>query len=166
VNERVRVRTGDVKDAHAVIGLMDAAQQWLIANGRADQWGTTPFSSRPEQVQRMRALAAGGGLRIAEREGVAVGAIVLGPAPDFAPPADTELYLRWFVTDPEAPGIGAVLLAEVRAEAIRRGARVLRTDCWAGGDGALVRYYERAGFIPGERVRVGEWYGQILTYTV
>jgi hypothetical protein len=33
----------------------------------------------------------------------------------------------------------------------------LRVDCWAGGEGALVRYYEAAGFTATTRFTVGTW---------
>ncbi|MET9400124.1 hypothetical protein [Kitasatospora sp. NPDC002965] len=37
------------------------------------------------------------------------------------------------------------LVADARAEAVRRGAQLLRTHCWAGEDGRLVREYEELG---------------------
>ena len=44
---------------------------------------------------------------------------------------------------------------------------MLRVDCFAGGDGALVRYYEKQGFtrdvefaVP--RVNGSDWPGQVL----
>jgi hypothetical protein len=35
-------------------------------------------------------------------------------------------------------------------------------DCWAGGDGSLVRYYQAAGLTATVRFQVGEWEGQVL----
>ena len=95
----------------------------------------------------------------------AAGAIVLGDAPSYAPPAtEPELYVQAFVTDRErrGQGVGAALLERACAETVARGLRVLRLDCWGGGDRALVRYYERAGFTPTERFLVGAWEGQVL----
>jgi hypothetical protein len=43
-----------------------------------------------------------------------------------------------------------------------RGAHLLRVDCYAGGDRALVRYYERQGFTATDPFAVGEWPGQVL----
>ena len=39
---------------------------------------------------------------------------------------------------------------------------MLRLDCFAGNDGALVRYYQDAGFSATEQFSVGEWPGQVL----
>ncbi|GAA2396714.1 hypothetical protein [Dactylosporangium salmoneum] len=44
---------------------------------------------------------------------------------------------------------------------------LLRVDCYAGGDGALVRWYERQGFTATEAFTVTrddgtEWPGQVL----
>jgi GNAT superfamily N-acetyltransferase len=94
-----------------------------------------------------------------------VGAIALGEAPDYAPPApEPELYIQGFVTDRRyrGQGIGDALLTHARAEAIRSGVHLLRVDCWAGGDQALVRYYERAGFTAAQRITVGDKEVQIL----
>ncbi|MGH3388838.1 MAG: GNAT family N-acetyltransferase, partial [Actinomadura sp.] len=90
----------------------------------------------------------------------------LGAAPPYVHPArEPELYLQAFVTDRahSGYGVGRALLDRATAEAVERGTPLLRVDCWAGGDGALVRYYESAGFTPTERFTVGEWQGQILT---
>jgi hypothetical protein len=35
-------------------------------------------------------------------------------------------------------------------------------DCFAGNDGALVRFYERCGYTKTETFTVGEWPGQVL----
>ena len=52
-------------------------------------------------------------------------------------------------------------------EAAERGVRQLRLDCWVGGDQALVRYYERAGFTVTGRITLshvrGGWEGAVLT---
>ncbi|MFI0202979.1 MULTISPECIES: hypothetical protein [Streptomyces] len=40
----------------------------------------------------------------------------------------------------------AALVADARAEAARGGKRLLRTHCWAGEDGRLLREYEELGF--------------------
>jgi hypothetical protein len=38
----------------------------------------------------------------------------------------------------------------------------MRVDCYAGGTGDLVRYYERNGFVRTETFTVKEWPGQVL----
>jgi hypothetical protein len=47
-------------------------------------------------------------------------------------------------------------------KALARGLALFRVDCWAGGDGAPIRYYQSAGFTPTERFMVGDWQGQVL----
>jgi GNAT superfamily N-acetyltransferase len=160
------VRAGGVGDVQAVLALLDRAVAWLAQQGRQGQWGTVPFSQLPEAVRQVEGYAQGGGLRVAQAaDGNVVGALVLGAAPADAPPApEPELYLHAFVTDRDraGTGIGAALLDRARKEALDQGIRLLRVDCWAGGDGALVGYYLRAGFTRGPAVTVGNWQGQIL----
>jgi GNAT superfamily N-acetyltransferase len=160
------VRAGGVGDVQAVLALLDRAVAWLAQQGRQGQWGTVPFSQLPAAVRQVEGYAESGGLRVAQAaDGNVVGALVLGAAPSYAPPApEPELYLRAFVTDRDRArtGIGAALLDRARQEALDQGVRLLRVDCWAGGDGALVRYYLRAGFTRGPAVTVGGWQGQIL----
>jgi GNAT superfamily N-acetyltransferase len=63
-------------------------------------------------------------------------------------------------------GIGTALLDHARALARADGIDLLRVDCFAGGDGALVRYYEKQGFTRAEQFAVpvndSEWIGQVL----
>jgi len=70
------------------------------------------------------------------------------------------------------PTLVQVAAAHYSQEALQRlareaGVRLLRVDCFAGGDGALVRYYEQQGFtrdtafaVP--RVNDVDWPGQVL----
>jgi GNAT superfamily N-acetyltransferase len=163
---RLFVRTGGSADTAAVLALFDRAVEWLVARGRIGQWGSEPFSTDRRRVEEAGGWAASGGLRIAEVDGCVAGAVVLGAAPPYVPPArEPELYLQAFVTDRalSGRGIGRALLDRAATEAVERGTPLLRVDCWAGGDGALVRYYELAGFTPTERFTVGAWEGQILT---
>jgi hypothetical protein len=51
-------------------------------------------------------------------------------------------------------------------ETRRAGVRLLRVDCWAGGGGELVAFYERHGFTPTETFRSGSWPGQVLAQRV
>ena len=60
-----------------------------------------------------------------------------------------------------------MLLDHARELAREAGVGLLRVDCFAGGDGALVRYYEKQGFtrdvefaVP--RVNDSDWPGQVL----
>ncbi|RSS37560.1 GNAT family N-acetyltransferase, partial [Streptomyces sp. WAC05858] len=42
----------------------------------------------------------------------------------------------------------------------------LRVDCWAGGGGELVAFYERNGFTATDRFLSGAWPGQVLARRV
>ncbi|MGI5239588.1 hypothetical protein [Dactylosporangium sp. CA-139066] len=46
--------------------------------------------------------------------------------------------------------------------AVRRGLPLLRVDCYAGDDRALVAWYERQGLTPSETFTAGTWPGQVL----
>lgn len=166
VSGQVRVRTGGPDDVAAMLGLFDDAVRWLVDRGREGQWGAVPFSYQPDVVGRVRAWAESGDLRVAEADdGTVVGTLVLGDAPAYAPPAtEPELYLKAFLTDRAraGAGIGAALLDHARWEAIDQGIRLLRVDCWAGGDGALIGYYVRAGFTPTRALDIEGWPAQLF----
>jgi GNAT superfamily N-acetyltransferase len=159
-----------------VVGLFDRAVEWLVARGRAAQWGTMPFSAQPHLVAQISAAAASGSMRVAELDAadgpdsVPVGAMWLADAPGYAPPAnEPELYLQGLVTDRawKGHGIGRALLDYAVEEARRLGIGQVRLDCWAGGDRALVGYYERAGFTATARVTAGNrWPGMVMTRKV
>ncbi|GAA3091021.1 GNAT superfamily N-acetyltransferase [Kribbella aluminosa] len=103
-------------------------------------------------------------------DGRVVGALAVGAALDYVPPAaEPELYVRLLVTERASAGqnLGAALLDHARELARADGVRLLRVDCFAGDDQALVRYYERQGFtryaefaVP--RVNGPDWPGQVL----
>lgn len=161
---QVRIRTGGPGDAAAVLAMLDDAVRWLVAHGRQGQWGAEPFSSKPDQVALVQQWAAGGGLRIAETGDAPAGAMVLGPAPSYVPAiSEPELYIQLLMTARShvGRGIGRLLLEHARAEAAAKGAALLRVDCWAGGDGGLVRYYQAAGFTPTDRFMIDGWPGQV-----
>ena len=161
-----RIRTGSAADAPAVVGLFDEAVAWLVARGQEGQWGTTPWSKRPELVARTHAWARGDGLRIAQEDGDAtpLGALVLGAHPPHVEPIDEpEAYVEALVTSRAHAGrrIGAQLVAAAAEEARAAGAAVLRVDCWAGAP-PLVAWYERQGFVRSDRFEVEGWVGQVF----
>jgi GNAT superfamily N-acetyltransferase len=162
-----RIRTGSAADAPAVVGLFDEAVAWLVARGQEGQWGTTPWSQRPELVARTHAWAQGDGLRIAQEDGDAtpVGALVLGAHPPHVEPIDEpEAYVEALVSSRAHAGrrIGAQLVASAAEEARDAGAAVLRVDCWAGAP-PLVAWYERQGFRRSGMFDVRGWIGQVFT---
>jgi GNAT superfamily N-acetyltransferase len=153
----------------AVLGLLDLATEWLVAQGRTDQWGTEPHSIDPRRIAQLTGFVDDHGLWIAESDGKVVGALAVGDAMPYVPPAtEPELYVRLLVTDRAAQGtgIGTELLEHARALARGLGVELLRVDCFAGGDGALVRYYEKQGFSRAEPFTVpvngADWHGQVL----
>jgi GNAT superfamily N-acetyltransferase len=158
----VIVRPGDPADVPAVLGLLDEAVRWLVSQGRSGQWGSEPFSTNPKRVEALEAWTDD--LHVAEVDGDVVGALAIGPAPEYVPPAiGPEVYVTALVGSRRGRGAGRLLLEHARAEAVRRGVDRLRVDCYAGGGGALVGFYVSAGFTPTAAFTVeGGWPGQVL----
>ena len=159
------IRPGARDDVPAVLRLLDDAVTWLVANGRTGQWGTRPASANPRRHEQLTEFADEGGLWIADRDGEPVGALSVGAALEYVPAADEpELYVRLLVTDRAAKGlgIGTELLDHARKLARAQGLHLLRVDCYAGDDQALVRYYERQGFTRDRPFEVDGWPGQLL----
>lgn len=167
------IRSGGRDDIPAVLGLLDLATEWLVANGRAEQWGTEPHSTNRRRVEQVTAFADSGGLWMAELDGRPAGAMAVGNAMPYVPQVDEpELYVQLLVTDRAAAGrgLGGALLEHARSLARERGVSLVRVDCFAGGDGALVRYYESQGFSRSEPFTVAvagaPWRGQVLSQRV
>ncbi|MFC7550418.1 GNAT family N-acetyltransferase [Plantactinospora sp. GCM10030261] len=163
------IRAGTPADVHTVLALQDAATEWLAAQGRTGQWGTRPHSISPRRIAHATGWAESGGLYLASRSGRVVGALAVGDAVPYVSPAtEPELYINLLVADPRrrGSGTGARLLRYAARLAERRGVRLLRVDCYAGDDQALVRYYERQGFTATEPFTVElpdrRWPGQVL----
>ncbi|MGW1993848.1 GNAT family N-acetyltransferase [Embleya sp. NPDC001921] len=168
----IRIRPGGLADAPGVLGMLDAAVAWMNDRGNTEQWGTTPYSQKPGGVARVERYMTENAPHIAELDGVLVGALVLdtGPSPlmPIAPAEEPERYVRLLVSDRRHAGlgIGANLLAHAAEETRRAGVELLRVDCWAGGGGELVAYYERNGFTPTDRFMSDAWPGQVLARRV
>ncbi|MET9291047.1 GNAT family N-acetyltransferase [Streptomyces sp. NPDC003077] len=168
----IRIRPGSLDDAPAVLDLLDSAVTWMNSRGNTEQWGTTPYSRKPGGVARIERYMTENTPYIAEWHGAPVGALVLdsGPSPQMpiAPAGEPERYVRLLVSDRRhaGQGIGAALLAHAAEETRRAGVELLRVDCWAGGGGELVAFYERNGFTPTDRFLSGTWPGQVLARRV
>lgn len=165
----VSIRPGDERDLPAVVALMDGAVEWLVAEGRRDQWGTDPYSADPRRVAAISSMAVGRELYLAVSRDNVVGALAVGSAQSYVPPvAEPELYVRLLVTDRAwaGRGIGGRLLEHARTIARAGDVKLLRVDCYAGLDRALIRYYEGQGFTATDTFEVarpsGPWPGQIL----
>ena len=152
------IRPGGLADVKPVLGLLDGATRWLVGLGRTGQWGTEPHSTNPRRLTAMMRWVPQGHLHVAEIDGTVVGALVVGEAPENIPVVyEPELYVNLLVTDRarQGRGLGALLLDHARVLAVRRGIGLLRVDCYAGDDQALVDWYRRQGFTPTEPSRSG-----------
>lgn len=164
----IHIRPGIPADAHAVLDMLDSAVSWMNDRGNTEQWGTTPYSQKPGGVARVEQYLTENAPYIAELDGIPVGAMVLDSGPSaqlpIAPTEEPERYVRLLVSDRRHAGlgIGTGLLAHAVEETRRAGVGLLRVDCWAGGGGELVAFYERNGFTPTERFVSGSWPGQVL----
>ncbi|RZQ60761.1 GNAT family N-acetyltransferase [Amycolatopsis suaedae] len=162
----VLIRPGRAGDEKVLLDLFDGAVRWLVAQGREGQWGSEPFTGNPRREERMRGFVAGGGLVIAEVGGVPAGALALTATPPAHIPAvdEPEVYIDLLITSRELAGhgVGARLIDYAVERTRERGVDLLRVDCYAGGDGKLVRYYEGQGFRPTERFDVNGWIGQVF----
>jgi GNAT superfamily N-acetyltransferase len=161
----LRIDHGGAHDAPLLLALFDDAVRWLVARGQTGQWGSEPFSADPAKVARVRGWAAGDGLWLARDDGPgAAGAIVVGEAHDYVPPADVpELYVQVLLTasDRRGHGVGALLVEHAAALARAGGAGRLRVDCW-DGVAALPAAYERLGFERTGSFEHHGWPGAIL----
>ncbi|MDX3434434.1 GNAT family N-acetyltransferase [Streptomyces sp. ME01-18a] len=167
----VVIRDGGRADLDAVLSLLDGAVAWLEAKGRTEQWGSIPFSSDNARREQITEFLDRHAVRIAELDGLAVGVCTLAEeTPRYVAPArERELYMHLLVTGREVRGmgVGAMLCADALTQARRREIRLLRVDCYAGDDRALVRQYESLGFMAStnfsiDREGLKPWPGQIL----
>ena len=162
------IRKGGPADAAALFELFDEAISWLVARGQLGQWGSDPMAQRPGLRHRVQAMAAGGGLRVAEHDGAVIGVLVVGTAPSYVPDVSVpELYIELLLSSRRhaGQGIGAGLVRVAADVAAVRGARILRVDCWAGAP-PLCRGYERQGFAASATFDLDGWAGQVLTMEV
>ncbi|MGW7608960.1 GNAT family N-acetyltransferase [Streptomyces sp. NPDC054766] len=151
-----------------MLDMLDAAVVWMNGRGNTEQWGTTPYSRTSGGAERVHRYMTECAPYIAESDGTPVGAMVLdsGPSPQMPiePAGEPERYVRLLVSDRRyaGRGVGAALLAHAAEETRRAGVELLRVDCWAGGGGELVAFYERQGFTPTDPFLSGTWPGQVL----
>ncbi|MFI6030080.1 GNAT family N-acetyltransferase [Amycolatopsis magusensis] len=166
----VEFRPGGEQDAKYLLDMFDGAVAWMNARGNTQQWGTEPWSAVPKRVERVRGMAAGGNLVLAEIGGEPAGAIILDPGPpEHVPTVDEpEIYLGLLITARGFTGrqVGAELIRYALGEAAQRGIDLVRVDCYAGGDGSLVRYYERQGFRKTVTFDYHGWPGQVFEQRV
>ena len=83
----------------------------------------------------------------------------------YVPPAtESEVYVRLLIAarGERARGIGRRLMAFADDRARAAGVQRLRVDCYAGGSGALVRFYESCGYTRISVLDVNGWPAQLL----
>lgn len=64
-------RQATAADTLALMSLMDSVLKWLVARGRPEQWGKTPFSQLPGFSERFADWVSQGVVTLAERNGTA-----------------------------------------------------------------------------------------------
>jgi GNAT superfamily N-acetyltransferase len=162
----MRIRAGDAADLPAIAAIYDGIITWMVARGNTAQWGTESWSDNPGRAERVAAMIESEQLWMAELDGEPVGVLITSPTPQphAEPAGEPELYVRLLLTSRRHTGqkIGSQLLVKARSEAEERGVSLMRVDCFAGGTGDLVRYYERNGFTRTSTFTVGDWPGQVL----
>ncbi|MFI6983686.1 GNAT family N-acetyltransferase [Embleya sp. NPDC050154] len=167
----MRIRTVDTTALPIFLTMLDRAVAWPAASGREGQWGTEPWSTRPEAVRRVDKVLRHGHARLAEIDGEPAGGCVASDTPsEYIPAADEpEWFVNLLVTDRRfsGAGVGAALIEDVRREATRRAVDLIRVDCYAGGDAALVEQYKALGFTPLSQFEVDRpgqppWPGRLL----
>lgn len=168
----ISIREGGPDDIPAILGMLDSAVEWLVAQGRTGQWGTEPWSGKPKAVEMVHRYVDEGAPFIAELDGVPAGTLTLTDAPGsyLEGAGEPERYIHLLASDRrfKGHGVGSALLAHAVEETRRSGVSLLRVDCYAGDDRKLVAYYESNGFTPTQAFTVGEeqWPGQVLARRV
>lgn len=160
------VRRASAADAPAVLALFDEVIEWFASFGNDSQWGTVPWSKQERRVSTVTDSCEMPEAWVAElRGGDIVGALVLGDAMDYVPPATgPELYVRMLIASrrPDARGAGRSLMGFAEERARLAGVPSLRVDCYAGGSGDLVRFYESCGYTRLSAFDINGWPGQVL----
>ncbi|MFE0518577.1 GNAT family N-acetyltransferase [Streptomyces sp. NPDC058954] len=166
----ITIRDAGADDVPVILGMLDSCVEWLAGQGRTGQWGTKPLSQSPRTVESVVRYMEVGAAYIAEADGRPAATLTLTDAPGaylshLPPVGEPERYIHWLASDRRfrGHGVGSALLEH--AAEVTRGAGVglLRVDCYAGGDGRLVRYYEDNGFARTETyLGAGDWPGQVL----
>lgn len=169
-NPDIVIRRAHQGDVAAVVQLFDDAIVWFVRIGNIGQWGSEPWSASPQPIERIARECALPEAWVAEKSSIDVcGAMILGDAMSYVQPAcQAELYVRMLIAsrDKEARGTGRKLLefADERARTV--GVNQLRVDCYGGGSGDLVRFYEACGYQSVTTFDVDGWPGQLLSRTI
>ncbi|MGF6417213.1 GNAT superfamily N-acetyltransferase [Stenotrophomonas sp. AN71] len=162
----LNIRRAGVADAPAVLGLFDEVIEWFMVIGNPQQWGTEAWSSIPRRIIQVTDACALPGAWVAQDEQGRVRAfLALGEAMPYVPAATgPELYVRVLIAsrDARVRGIGRRLMMFADEQARAAGVEDLRVDCYGGGSGELVRFYESCGYTRLSTFNVDGWPGQVL----
>lgn len=160
------IRRASAADAPAVLQVFDEVIAWFVGMGNHAQWGTEPWSALPRRVAQVTDACGMPGAWVVETpEGRVLAALVLGEPMPYVPPAsEPEVYVRLLIAarDAGARGLGRQLLAFADECARAAGVNRLRVDCYAGGTGDLVRFYEACGYQRISTFDLEGWPGQLL----
>ncbi|NVZ53964.1 GNAT family N-acetyltransferase [Pseudomonas sp. B6002] len=160
------IRRARVADVPAVLQVFDGVITWFVGMGNDAQWGTEPWSASPRRVEQvMQACAMPDAWVVEAPDGRILAALVLGEPMPYAPPAtEPELYVRLLIAarDERARGVGRQLMGFADERARASGVKRLRVDCYGGGSGDLVRFYESCGYERLSTFDVEGWPGQLL----
>jgi GNAT superfamily N-acetyltransferase len=147
----LELRRADEDDHDAIVGLIDAAAQWLRATKNTDQW-IQPWRSEEDRSNRIRRDLTAGKTWLLRDSGLAVATITADPEdyPIWPPERQREpaVYVRRLVVSPEyrRQRLGSTLLDWAGLTARQSdGARWIRVDVWRTNK-ELRAYYERQGF--------------------
>lgn len=167
-----RVENAGPEDLRKILMLFDGIQGRLVSRGLEGQWGTTPFSTSEAQRERFSGWVESGCFYVVVDGGEIVGTVVLSDqTPDYARDGcagrAAACYLEALAVhrDYAGRGVGSALLSWAEQEALARGVRVVRLDCWAGNP-SLRAYYRRAGFAEVAAIELGTWEGVLFEKTL
>lgn len=164
--EQLVIRRATVLDTPAVVKVFDEVMAWFVEMGNEGQWGSEPWSASQRRIQLLEEACALPEAWVAEDgRGHLLGVLVLGEAQPYVSPAtEPEIYVRVLAAsrDDRARGIGRRLLAFADNRARATGVQSLRVDCYGGGTGDLVRFYESCGYERIAAFSVDGWPCQLL----
>jgi len=160
------IRRASAADAPAVLHVFDDVIAWFVGMGNNAQWGIEPWSALPRRVEQVtQACALPGAWVVETSDGRILAALVLGDPMPYVPAAsEPEVYVRLLIAarDARARGLGRRLLAFADERARAAGVMRLRVDCYAGGTGDLVRFYQSCGYQRISTFDLEGWPGQLL----
>ena len=160
------IRRASAADTPAVLQVFDEVIAWFVGMGNVDQWGTEPWSASPRRVEQVSQACSMPDAWVVEgADGRIRAALVLGePMPYVPPAAEPEVYVRLLIAarDERIRGIGRRLMTFADERARAAGVKRLRVDCYGGGSGDLVRFYESCGYERLSTFDVEGWPGQLL----